>query len=63
MKPRPQVESLRTGDLRRQVAARYPTDHPLTIATQNLPETLLLADYLALLRALLPLARIGGDGR
>jgi hypothetical protein len=50
-----------TGELRRQIEAQYPADHPLTIAARNLPEALPRADYLALLRALLPLARIRGD--
>jgi hypothetical protein len=50
--------SVPTGELRRQIEAVYPPAHPLTIAARNLPETLPLADYLALLRALLPLARI-----
>jgi hypothetical protein len=54
----PPDEPVQTGELRRQIAARYPPGHPLTIATQNLPETLPRAYYLALLRALLPLARI-----
>ncbi len=54
----PSDEPVPTGELRRQIAARYPPDHPLTVATQNLPQTLPRSDYLALLRALLPLARI-----
>jgi hypothetical protein len=53
--------AISTGELRRQIEAEYPPGHPLTIAARNLPETLPRADYLALLRALLPLARIRED--
>lgn len=61
MKTRLPDEPVRTGELRRQIAARYSADHPLTIATQNLPDTLPRAEYLALLRVLLPLARLKED--
>lgn len=50
-----------TGELRRQIEALYPPDHPLTIAARNLPESSLRSDYLAMLRALLPLARVRAE--
>jgi len=44
-----------TGRLRLHILGAYPADHPLRRVGENLPDQLPPAEYLAVLRLLLPL--------
>ena len=53
---------LNIAELRSPILRSYGPTHPLYLALQGLPDHLSRDQYLAALRALLPLARIREDG-